>query len=487
MKEFPVRGFHVDLRVQTMTMSALRELAKTLADYGMNTLVMEWEGSYPYDKHAIISNRFAFTRREIRDFIKHCSGLGIDVIPLQQCFGHVEYIMRHERYVHLRENNGDISQVCPLKVDGNRKLFTDLFKDIASLHPSPYFHIGCDETRLLGNCPECAKKVKSKGVSKLFVDHVALMCDIAIKLGKRPVLWADIILKYPESVAQLPKEAIFVDWNYGWNIKNFGDVAPLQAKGCEFWGAPALRSSPDDYALTKWKYHFDNLKDFVPHCHKSDYTGIILTSWSTSGIYGLERDLRGVLDMHPVRRVYPLSGFRILLDAYAQAIQSEKAIRPVAFVQKYAQDRFGLSAQEGKTLWKVLCADGDKVRTPSGSFGLSLGVIMKKMLVAKKLMAGIEPRRNKKEFEHFRLMQDTRIHYLKVAAIEQWANETKFSLSKKRAAARKLKKLFPEAVTLTKRFNRLNKGYLCDGELEVENNNSNKRLMLLYERLANVS
>ena len=154
MEEFAVRGFHVDLRIQTMTMSALKELAKELADYGMNTLVMEWEGSFPYEKHSIISNRFAYTRKEVQSFVKYCSRLGIDVIPLQQCFGHVEYIMRHERYVHLRESNNDISQVCPLKVDENRKLFTDLFKDMVSLHPSPYFHIGCDETRLLGDCPE---------------------------------------------------------------------------------------------------------------------------------------------------------------------------------------------------------------------------------------------------------------------------------------------------------------------------------------------
>ena len=40
--QFAVRGFHVDLRIQVMTMDALKALADELAAFGMNTLVMEW-------------------------------------------------------------------------------------------------------------------------------------------------------------------------------------------------------------------------------------------------------------------------------------------------------------------------------------------------------------------------------------------------------------------------------------------------------------
>jgi hypothetical protein len=36
-------------------------------------------------------------------------------------------------------------------------LFTRLFKDLAATHASPYIHIGCDETHLLGHCPVCKK------------------------------------------------------------------------------------------------------------------------------------------------------------------------------------------------------------------------------------------------------------------------------------------------------------------------------------------
>ena len=113
--DFAIKAFHIDLRIQVMPISALRNYAAELAEFGLNTLIVEWEASYPYKKHAIISNEYAYTSQEVESFISHCTRLGIEVIPLQQCFGHVEYILRHDRYAHLRESNSDICQVCPLK------------------------------------------------------------------------------------------------------------------------------------------------------------------------------------------------------------------------------------------------------------------------------------------------------------------------------------------------------------------------------------
>ena len=82
----------------------------------------------------------------------------MDVIPLQQGFGHVEYILRNVRYQGLREDAKDLSQVCPSKVAEDSVLFTELYTELASTHTSKYIHIGCDETRLLGHCAECRRK-----------------------------------------------------------------------------------------------------------------------------------------------------------------------------------------------------------------------------------------------------------------------------------------------------------------------------------------
>ena len=176
--DFAIKGFHIDLRCEVMTMPALKNFAKELAEFGINTIIMEWEGSYPYDKHATISNKYAYSREEVRSFVSYCSTLGIDVIPLQNCFGHAEYILRHDRYAHLKEDRKEVSQVCPMKIDECKEVFTEVFKEMAELHPSRYFHIGGDETYLLGSCKACAEKVRKEGKSKLFVDYVKAMCEI---------------------------------------------------------------------------------------------------------------------------------------------------------------------------------------------------------------------------------------------------------------------------------------------------------------------
>ncbi len=156
---FHIRGFHLDLRIQVMKMQALKNFTLQLSKQGINTLVMEWEATYPFEEDPLIPNRYAYTRQEVKDFIKYCQSLHIDVIPLQQSFGHVEYILRNYKYASLREDDKDFSQVCPSEQEKNKELFTRLFKDMASMHPSPYFHIGGDETHLLGHCEKCKKKV----------------------------------------------------------------------------------------------------------------------------------------------------------------------------------------------------------------------------------------------------------------------------------------------------------------------------------------
>ena len=467
-----------------MTTNALRKFAEELADFGLNTLIMEWEGTYPFTKHAAISNRYAYTRNEVKSFISYCSKLGIEVIPLHQCFGHTEYILRHSRYAHLRESSTDISQICPLKAEEAHKLFSETFSDMASLHPSNYFHIGGDETMLLGHCSRCADYVKKLGKSRLFVDYMKMICEIVLDLGKRPILWADIILRYPEAVSRLPKEAIFIDWNYGWDVNEFGNINNLQRQGCEFWGAPALRSHPDNFYLTCWEKHFHNLEDFLPYAHKAGYTGIIMTAWSTSGQYGFEWDSGGeVIEMHAIRHVYPLSGFRILLAAYARALQQEEPIRPSVFVREYAQKRFGLTAYNAEKLWKVLTADPSKIMNGKTEQGKSIKTVLSRVRAAQKLMASIKPRYNRKEFEHLKLMTDIREQYLTFKEIESRVQSNNFTSKKIFNVSRELKALFKTASRLDDRFSQQNKGFLYDSEILQENMIRNQELNLLYERL----
>jgi hexosaminidase len=484
---FPVRGFHLDLRIQVMTMPALKDFALKLKQNGMNTLVMEWEGTYPFQKHPLIPNRYAYSKEEIKSFIKYCDSLGIDVIPLQQSFGHVEYILRHERYKHLREDQKDVSQVCPLETEGDKALFTDLYTELAATHTSRYIHIGGDETYLLGHDAKCKLKAEKEGKSKLYTDYIKMLCDIVIKLGKRPVLWADIALKYPEAIKSLPKETVFVDWNYGWDMSHFGDHQKLMESGFEIWGSPALRSSPDNYNLTQWEKHFKNIRDFIPAAAKLGYKGMIMTSWSTSGqyssVYESEADLA---ELYAIRHVYPLSGFNILIAVYFEALKSKSPLAITPFVYKYAIEQFGLDKTGAALFWDALKASPyevqqGEVKSPTP---MSVQQLLDSCTIAQQKLYALKPLKNQQEFEHFRLMADIRVYYLSYQLVEKQVNQPTFDDTQRPAVIDKLKQLLIDSKSLDEKFARLNKNFLYHSAIDAENQLRNMRVIDLLHRLS---
>ncbi len=447
-----------------MTMDALRATARKASEAGLNTLLIEWEASLPFAENAVLSNRYAFTKEEIEGFVSYCSGLGLDVIPLQNCFGHCEYILSHPRYSHLREVNNEMAQVCPTKEDLCAEAFSSIFADVASLFPSDYIHIGADETRLLGRCPECAEKVAKEGLSALFVDYMARMCEIVHSLGKTPIIWADMLLKHPEAAERLPKDLVILDWNYGWKPDRFGDVDALRDMGFEIWGAPALRSWPDNLYLVQWYKHFHNLTDFIPYAKSHGYSGMIETSWSTSGTYGLTvDDSWDVYALQPVREVYPLSAFDPLFQAFSKAVNTpDSPLDEDVFLMEYAQEHFGLVSDKDKALF---CSYFKMKQNPVTGAGFKDDTIMAYLdecNAMRSAFASLKPRLNKKEFRHYLLMLDLRINYLSFMLQRARYEDPSFNSKDAPSIASELKSIVKKGKRLRHRFCSINRGFLKD-------------------------
>ena len=473
---FDVRAVYVDHRTQVQTLPALKALAKKAADGGMNALVMEWEGTFPFAENATLCNRHAFSREEAGEFISYCSGIGVEIIPLQNCFGHCEYILRHERYAGLREDRRDFSQVCPLMADEAEKVFRSIFAEIAAMHPSKYIHIGCDETRLLGRCKRCSDFVAENGESRLFVEYVARMCRIVKELGRTPVIWADILLQHPEAADLLPKDVVIVDWNYGWKTDHFGDVDALLNKGFTMWGASALRSSPDNIFLTDWPKHFGNLADYIPFCREKGFSGIIQTSWSTSGQYGYIWEHNSLIELQPIREVYPAQAFDILYQAFFEAVRSETGL-PATFAEDYLRAHFSLDADDAGALSKLFTV-GQKVVTGRNFKPEKIEKELSVASDAAALLKGIRPRANRKDYAHYVLMMDIRCNYLEYKRIE-WQFEN--SAVSREEMAEGLRPLVREGRRLQRRFVRLNKKALKDPHIPLGPHSYIAQMNNLYE------
>ncbi len=501
--DFSVVAYHVDLRVQIMPMPTLKALAKEISALGFNTLIMEWEATYPYQQHSIISNRYAYSREEVIEFINYSEGLGLDVIPLQQSLGHAEYILMHERYAYLRADKRNLSQIDPTRLDAAREFFTELYSDMLSTHQSQYVHIGGDETRIL-DCKRCqeawGEDGEELGKSKLYVEYMTMIAEIVIAQGKTPLLWADMILAHPDAIADMPKNVVYIDWNYGWKFDRFGENPRTLIKkhGLKFWGASSIRSSPDDYHVTSWSKHMNNQAVYVSYARESGFEGMVLTSWSTSGEYGYEWFWPEVVEIYPLRQVYPHSypndAFRMNTLGFIEAVQQEKTFKPKDFAHQYAQQRFGLTSGESEKLWNILTDESLNNKVIIGSSPLSgiKGLPDNKRVVSATLakvrelqaeLTEIVPKKNQKEFAHYHLQIDFREYYLSFRQIQYFVQSTAFSEKNNLEAIKQLEQLLARSVELNKRFKKLFSGKLYDTEIERLNQYRNKKAILLHQRL----
>jgi len=248
------RVIHWDLKGYLPRLQTLKEEMRRLAAYKVNAILLELEDKYDYRCAPDIAVDGAYTFEEMREFSRFAKSLQITVIPKLQSIAHVDYILKHERYRHLREN-GHVFQFCQT----NPEVFTlwsamcdELLESFAE--HGPYFHIGADEPGNLGECPRCAKLGKAGS----YLQAVNTCVNYLISKNRIPIMWDDIIRNHyglftPEEAAHLRatlgKQAIIMYWSYGYGGKNnvFPYTKEYTDAGLTVWGASGY-SGCDNWA-----------------------------------------------------------------------------------------------------------------------------------------------------------------------------------------------------------------------------------------------
>ena len=229
--DLAVRGIHMDLKGCTPTVDYMKRLIPQLAEYKVNTLLMEYENAIQLDSTPGVAKPSAWSKDEVAALADLARRYRITLMPLLQSLGHVEYILEHERYAHLSEDREDVSQYCP----SNNNAF-EFFKaqadEIIELFPeSKYFHVGADETHLLGHCRRCRGRVK-KGEDALdiYLEHMNKVWSYTMDRGYTPIFWDDIVARdfSPDRIRRIPKGVAVMYWLY--NITDM-DRAIVRVKG----------------------------------------------------------------------------------------------------------------------------------------------------------------------------------------------------------------------------------------------------------------
>lgn len=214
--ETEFRCYHIDLKKGSGGVEDIMRTLRRLRQMRIPKVLIEYENRILLDSQPGAAASDAFTPDEITRIISCAKENRIEVIPLLQCFGHLEYLLQLPDYKKYSESQSDFSQLCPLN-DEAFEMWKRAFDEMRSLHPdSLYFHIGGDETRQLGKCPECEKFVKDHSKEELFFRHIDRVCRYVVQQGLRPVLWHDMLARAGrfDLLKKLPQETVLLYWEY---------------------------------------------------------------------------------------------------------------------------------------------------------------------------------------------------------------------------------------------------------------------------------
>lgn len=282
----PNRGYMLDIsRGKVPKLSYLKKLVNLLADLKYNQLqlyvdsfVFEYKNFMHYGE-----NSDRLTAKDIMDLDLYCKKHFIQLVPNQNSFGHMAAWTSQKELSHLAitKENGAPSAVLNPLLQETVELVDKIYDGYLDLFSSPYVHIGCDETVELGT-GETKEACERYGRGKVFVDHLNKICELVRKkYNKTPMFWDDILFRHPESIKEIAKDGIFMQWGYEAEFPFERNCRLLDEKGFRYYVCPGT---------SMWGSLAGRMNNMVANVSKAaeignlyHAEGFLLTEWGDGG------------------------------------------------------------------------------------------------------------------------------------------------------------------------------------------------------------
>lgn len=290
---FERRGFMLDIsRNRVPTMDWLKQLIDVLALLRYNELQLYTEHTFAYAEHATVwEGASPMTAAEIREIDVYCDARGIELVPNQNSFAHLERWLRHDDYKHLAEcPDGFEHPIAGWRTFGGTLAPTEesaafidsLYAELLPNFASKRLHIGCDEPWELGQ-GRSKERVDREGKHLLYLEFLNRLFTLAEKHDHQAHFWSDIILERPDLVPQLPKNVTPVIWGYEANSPYAEQCRIVAEAGFKqnFYVAPGAgnwNSFGGRLDVAR-----DNLTLAAKEGHAHGASGFLLTAWGDNG------------------------------------------------------------------------------------------------------------------------------------------------------------------------------------------------------------
>ncbi|MDP6490418.1 MAG: family 20 glycosylhydrolase [Kiritimatiellia bacterium] len=284
----PQRGVHLDLKGVPPTAERLLSLLDLFAAARYNVVLVEWEDSFPWTVDERFRSPTAYTAAEVTAFCEKAAALGLELIPLVQCLGHMETPLSVPGYEKLREIPDFEAGLNPL-APGARDLIQGMVDDVLTLMPGvKHFHLGGDEARTFGQNPETRAYVEEHGKGALYLHHVEPILDNLKARDIRPILWHDMMIDWDSAALRaLAAKCDLMPWVYGGDPAAAGAhcnraiIERFSEHGFTLWGGAAYKGAEGyDADIPDVALHVENALAWVAVAREYDFVGVVATAWS---------------------------------------------------------------------------------------------------------------------------------------------------------------------------------------------------------------
>ncbi|MFA7171952.1 MAG: family 20 glycosylhydrolase [Kiritimatiellia bacterium] len=291
--DFAVRGVMLDIsRDKVPAMRTLLELVDKLSATKINHLQLYMEHTFAYQGHERVWRQASpLNAAEIMQLDQYCAKRFIALVPNQNSFGHMERWLVHREYNHMAAlpEGG-----APLPWGGVQRLPTalnpvdehclafldDLYTQLLPNFSSKLFNVGCDEVFGL-HLGRCAAEVKEHGTGRVYLKFLKKIFDLVRKHGCQPAFWGDIIVKYPELVAELPRDVVALEWGYEADHPFAERCQLFQNSGLAFYLCPGTSSW--NSIAGRYENMRQNILSAAENGLKYGAEGLVVTDWGDAG------------------------------------------------------------------------------------------------------------------------------------------------------------------------------------------------------------
>lgn len=291
--DLEIRGAMLDIsRGKVANLLTLKHMVDVLSMLKFNHLELYVEGfSFEYEsfKEEISIDNNYLPLEDFMQLQEYCENNFIDLVPNQNGCGHMAAWLELPKYKHLAECPDGFyiwgahrpTSTLDVTNPGSTALVKQMYDDMLPHFKSKYFNMNFDEPFELGH-GKSKEMVEKIGEGTVFINYFKELSDyVKNKYHKIPMLWGDVLIKHPESIDDLPRDSIFIDWGYNHRYDFESHAKLLNEKKVEFMVAPGTVS---------WGNILGNYLDMegsISHAamaaKKYKAKGLIVTDWGDIG------------------------------------------------------------------------------------------------------------------------------------------------------------------------------------------------------------